>query len=369
MSLTDNACKTLVEDKNGDIWIATSEGLNRYVRNTGKFTRYYFEREGQSSAVTNRITDIGLGYGGSLWISGYGLWKYDMEKNKKTLLDHDGSFSSIPPYTLISQMRIDTFHHGVWLMTDSGLAYYDEIKKIFYHQRHNPAGWKVFDVADDKEIAMDPEHQLWFRNKSTGTLNYFNIDSGEIIETNKTIISGVRQLQSDDKGRIWIFYYTQSTEIFDPRASLTDTDFFSQFHKQSMSDTKGTSVFKDRMGNYWISSHSGINVYKPENQFYKLHMIVPEDKDDQSIHLTIRAIHQTDPGEVWLSTDHGLYTYKPAIGVLTKHAIPGDPYIGRTLCFANDQLWFFSIDELWCYDLATQKIVHKKKLTPGAFFW
>lgn len=367
-SLTDNTCRSLVEDKNGDIWIATSEGVSRYHRNTGKFSRYYFERKGQTSAVTNRITDIGLGYGGSLWISGYGLWKFDIEKKQKTLLDHNGTGNSIPPYSLISQMHIDTFHHGVWLMTDSGLVYYDELNNIFYHLRHNPPGWNVFDVADDKELAVDPDHHLWFRNKSTGTLNYFNMDSGEIIETNKEIISGVRRLQSDDKGRIWIFYYTRPTEIFDPHASWTDTHFFTQYHWQSMSDPKGTSVFKDRMGNYWISSHSGINIYKPENQFYKIHMIAPKDKEDRPLQITIRAIHQTDPGELWLSTDHGLYQYTPDNGALTKQAIPGDPYIGRTLCFVNDQLWFYSIDELWCYDFATHRVVHKKKLTHGAFF-
>ena len=83
-SLTNNGCTSVIEDLNGDIWIATYTGVSKFVKSTGKFQRIYLHHPEQGFEISNRVYSLALDREGNIWIAGFGVWKYDVLKDQLT---------------------------------------------------------------------------------------------------------------------------------------------------------------------------------------------------------------------------------------------------------------------------------------------
>ncbi len=77
-SISGNYIYCVTEDREGDLWIETSEkGLNRYIRNEGRFVRY---RANPKATFSDDIVPwVFLDSGGELWVAcwSFGLARYD----------------------------------------------------------------------------------------------------------------------------------------------------------------------------------------------------------------------------------------------------------------------------------------------------
>ncbi|MCK7520425.1 MAG: hypothetical protein MZV64_23430 [Ignavibacteriales bacterium] len=72
----------IYEDRDGYLWVGTSEnGLNKFDRETEKFTQYHFDPNDKRSLSNDSILSIHQDAKGRLWIgtSGGGLNLYDPE--------------------------------------------------------------------------------------------------------------------------------------------------------------------------------------------------------------------------------------------------------------------------------------------------
>ncbi len=80
------AITDLVEDHEGNIWIATQNGLNRYERKTGTFTRYAHDNHNINSLSNNIINRLALKIDGTLLIATQngGLDFFDISKKHFT---------------------------------------------------------------------------------------------------------------------------------------------------------------------------------------------------------------------------------------------------------------------------------------------
>ncbi|MGZ3811637.1 MAG: ligand-binding sensor domain-containing protein, partial [Mucilaginibacter sp.] len=68
-SLSNNMITDLVEDRDGNIWIATQSGLNKYERSKGTFTRYMHDPHNSASISSNIINRLVFDSEGNLWIA------------------------------------------------------------------------------------------------------------------------------------------------------------------------------------------------------------------------------------------------------------------------------------------------------------
>ena len=92
-SLDNSSSYAIYNDTQGQIWVATMEGLNRYDRTDNRF-----ERIGKVSSLT---IDIDEDRYGNLWLStqGSGLWKYDTRhKTFRQYLHDDNDPHSLGNY-------------------------------------------------------------------------------------------------------------------------------------------------------------------------------------------------------------------------------------------------------------------------------
>ena len=57
-----------MRDHEGNLWIGTSEGLNRFNRSTGRFTRFVHDPERSGSLSNNGIWAICSDRSGAVWV-------------------------------------------------------------------------------------------------------------------------------------------------------------------------------------------------------------------------------------------------------------------------------------------------------------
>jgi signal transduction histidine kinase/ligand-binding sensor domain-containing protein len=222
--LSSDAVQGLYEDREGDLWVATSRGIDRF-RDTRVVS--YSIREGLTSEDVDSVL---ASRDGTVWIGN--VHALDVLRHEK--------FSGIGPPkglpgTLITSLFEDQSGH-VWVGVDSGLTVYEKarfrwIKKpdggslgvvtaIDEDVDHNiwvattePALFRIQDLAVREEIkppriprvlslAADPKDGIWL-GLSNGNLARYNRGQLEVMTTNGPGSFSLRNLLVDADGSVW----------------------------------------------------------------------------------------------------------------------------------------------------------------------
>ena len=138
-SLNANFVQITYEDRDKNIWVATSAGLNRFERDRGKFTRFDVIPDDPSTEKFSRIYDMYQDSSGTLWFASQaGLTKYEPGK---------GVFSSVyiqpdDSNTVVSNKLFSIHDDGrgnFWLGTRGGGL-------VKYNLKNN--GFKIYTEED-----------------------------------------------------------------------------------------------------------------------------------------------------------------------------------------------------------------------------
>ncbi len=96
-SLSNNVVKALLEDQAGTLWVGTDGGLDRFDRRTGRFIRYSLRPAplaSQAQAIFALLED----HAGRLWVgTDDGLYRYDRVSDRFAACAVSVSWSS-PPF-------------------------------------------------------------------------------------------------------------------------------------------------------------------------------------------------------------------------------------------------------------------------------
>ena len=368
-SLTNNYCTALAEDLNGDIWITTYRGVSRFLKKKGCFQQIYLTHPSRNFEITNRTYALAVDNTGKIWIAGNGLWRYDTVNDSIRFFQNNPSDpSSVTSYGMITHIVYDKKNNGLWYSTAEQIGFYDASQKQFYHRLHNPLQWGVFKVADGAELTLDNKNRLWFRDHKSQSLSFFETDNNLVTLTRKKINYGIQRICSDERGRIWIFYYLARSEIYDPETRITNADFFTIHHRLSVLSEQGNSLFIDRQNNYWIPSFNGVSIYNESKQYYKLHKLILEDKGIEQATFRIKALAQTEAASIWVGTNLGLYKYDLLTGAYKSVALDSPEKNIIALCPDGEKLWIAIDDHLFCLDTKKEKVVKNIRLNADIFF-
>jgi ligand-binding sensor domain-containing protein len=123
--LHSNSVRAILDDDNGDIWIGTSNGLNRYHPTTGVMD-FFNEEQGMPLAF---FWMLAKDKNGEIWLgSTYGLYRYDRDKNRFDDLSKDSLLSKYSHYN-VQALYVDS-HNRLYIgLMNIGLVVYDVDKK------------------------------------------------------------------------------------------------------------------------------------------------------------------------------------------------------------------------------------------------
>ena len=273
---------SIAQDKQGFIWIATEDGLNRYDGQA--FTHYRHNDNKPHSIADNFIRKVFVDKQGTLWIgTNNGLSRYNPE--------------------------LDNFNN-----------YYNETTNI-----NSLSDNVIWDIYQDKK------NTLWVTT-ANGMHRYLpQSDSFEpvTIKQSPTKLRDIKTLFQDKNNNYWIGTYDQG--VFIANEKLTYLQSLQHKNKWQLT-IPATSLFdiKEIDGNYWLATNQGVYVVNPN---YKvIQHLTTASTNQQLLSDEIRTIEALDDSNVWLGSRNGLNTinlFTEEIKAYQSSANPNDKSLSQ----------------------------------------
>ncbi len=307
-SISDNFIWTIYEDHEGTLWVGTNNGgLCKFNRDRQNFTIYKNDPANPTSLSNNNVRAIYEDHEGTLWVgtNNEGLCKFNRSRQNFTIYKNDPANSSSLSNNNVRAI-IEDEEGNLWIGTEGGgLNKFDRKTGKFF--RYNYTQNDPHSLSNDEVLSLfnDKKGDLW-----VGTLsglckfNRQKNDFTRILENkaalNSHSYSMINSIIEDKSGKIWIgtgggiFLINKQEEKF-VNIDLSSLNF------NNISNNI-LSLFEDRTGIIWIgTAERGIAKYDRERMRFLLFKHDPSDPNSLSYN-TIRSFYQDDPGTLWVGT-------------------------------------------------------------------
>lgn len=340
----------LYEDSRQRFWMGSWDaGLYEIDRGTGHVTLHL---QGLDKGI-NHIHSI-IEYAGVLAIgSDDGLVFYDTDTGKtefhtKGPISYRG-LSDRFVYPLLKDRE-----GGLWIGTYyRGLNYLSPFAGQFEGHTHsiynrNTVGGNVIG-----RFAEDADHNIWMASDDGG-LSVLDVRTGRY----RRYSSADSGLSYDnvhalcvDGNDLWIGTYTGGVNVMDMRTGRFRLYVPVQDDETSLDGTSSYSIIKDRDGDIYVATMSGVNLYDRKNDCFRRlfgtgALVIDMDQDED--------------GHIWCSTlGSGVYRFDPETEKIwtyraseSEGALPGD-YVSCAYIDSGNVLWFGTNAGLCTYDPET----------------
>ncbi len=303
-SISDNFIYQVSYIGEEKLFIATSEGLNIYNQKEETFNLLELDNK----LLGNNISCFSYGPQKQIILGIYNLGVQIIEGNKKSVY----SYSSENQASLSSNEILSIAHQGdslIWVGTIK-----DGLNKINYKTNQVDRiklNENIYSLRINA-LYVDKEDNLWV-GSNDGI--YVLKTNGDKLHLDKALEEGnglsdnnVLCFEEDSSGQLWIGTRNGGLNILNKSSFLNQKNDF--LVKWYLPRDDGSSVFnrtvsalkKDRDGNMWIGTSTGLNFVNPQVDPVKL-LRVNKLRDKSLAHDRIGALAESTEGKIWIGTD------------------------------------------------------------------
>ena len=302
--------RAMLEDRTGNLWFATSDGVSRFHPDTWQYTTWRNEPGKENQIYYNSVRGIAEDNNGTIWIAtGRGINSYT--PGDKKLRFYSGA-DSIPTAFYFSA-NADS-KGRVWFGTKDydGLYYYTSRTGKFSSIKHHPLLTQYTGLGA-RIVFEDSKKRLWIScngnglvmaDEATGsTRRWFNNDS-----TRNTIIGNtVIDIKEDKKGVIWISTFNGVTGIDLGK----DGEKYIWLDDKSFFNTNYTGpLVVDSLNRLWIGTANGLYV---TDESRRAEGFFNESNGLMGSSFTEHSGYMLRSGEVMMPTTKGFVRFKPEL--------------------------------------------------------
>lgn len=294
--LSNNSVNTIFQDKLGQMWFGTNNGLNKY---DGNSITIYKNIPYQKSGLSNsNILNILQDKSGLLWIStANGLNKYNQKKDRfRSYFSYSDKEKSLSSNLVISSLEIS--NNEIWFGTANGVSIYnkrkDNFKRILFRKNNRIAVSHIY---------LDKNKQVWLAS-SIGLINVKRNKEKEFIikeykfktDKNNFLVNTIFESES---GILHIGTKYNGYLLFD----IKKAEFIVPNQIEIPNDIDVRGFEKDKQGNLWIATKNGVYIVTKT----KKTIVIKENKNlDSGISQNfIKTIFKDKNGSIWLGTQSG----------------------------------------------------------------
>lgn len=343
--------REIYQDRQGLMWFCTTSGLNRY---DGKQFKVYRNNPSDSNSLpSDDIWNIHEDKKGNFWVGTQnGLCYFEPNENRYTTCYHQPGVANSLANVRAENVVVDDEGY-VWIGSQNGLQRFEPL----HHQ------FRLFTFATAAELAsnansqaiyqlyIDRKNQLW----ANAGGNLFLIDRKNL--TTKKVIQkisseqGINSIYQDTDGQYWLAYWGLGIARFDGLHPPAEKDFVTGsahsifFRFAEWKDTRnnnwlvitkddglafynkltgeihicrhdnnnagsfgshgGNAIMADRYNNVWIAGRGQLELLETARQFFSYHRLGGEkDKEDYYYFGTPMPVYR-DGSFCWAGLWHG----------------------------------------------------------------
>jgi len=354
-SLISDRIRWLYEDRRGNLWIGTEDGLNKLPAYQ-PFHSMTFRPMRPNSLGGKIVSSICPGRDSLLWIgfNGAGFDRLDLRS---------GAISHFKPAmngaNALSDEDVVTLYEDrfgiLWIGTSrGGLNRYDPATGRFRHYRHqagNPVSLRsdwiqqiletrsgLFLIGTNNGLQLFDRKQESFRSYTPSGLERAESLPAEV---------SVNALYEDREGELWIGTWLDGLWRYQPRSGMLHHYMPVPGDTASLSSSKITWISEDCRGRIWVATHSGgINQFDKQSGRFTAITTRSGLPNDVAF-----GIIEDGRGQLWVSTLMGLVRFDPSsrsLRVYDVHdGLTSDQFNWRACCkTASGWMYFGGLNGL-----------------------
>ena len=313
-SLSESEVSVVYEDRAGELWVGTHGGLDRFQRHHETFIHYRHDPGDESSLSHDLVLSLLEDRHGRFWVgTEKGLnrldphtgrfVRYRHDPNDPTSLSHDSVWA-------LYEDRTGT----LWAGTRRGLNRLDDAG--FVHYRHDPGDDRSLSHDWVLAILEDDGGRLWVGTRSG--LNRFDDSSPDGSgdgfvryrhdpDDPRSLSSGyVRSLYVDPNGELYAGTFLGGLNRLDPHSGGFVHVRHDPVDPESLANDLVTCMYRDRTGILWLGTYLGVDKYNPAREQFTTFRQRP-GRDPTLSGRSVWAILEDRAGVLWVGTyENGL---------------------------------------------------------------
>ncbi len=321
--LSSSFISDFTTDQNGNLWIATGYGLNRYLEENNTFERFYYHSEMPNGLPSNRITHIICASNGDLWLGtgGDGVSRIKARslpaKNEvtKTLeFDHYTAGNKDNPLSInsIEVIYEDQWNEGViWVGTMvGGLNKLTPITKRFKSIKLNEAPYNEWGMSSAVFCTFkDKQDRIWMGTEEGILVYHPKTQEHQLLSADKSNPNALQYnfcstMMGDDSDNLWVGANHGLYKVVEPQPNQFQ---FKRYLPSIDCDDYSTScIYPAPNGLLYIGTRSGMSVFDPIEDEMLGCPIVLDTMAYHSKGYKVTDFMQDDKGKLWISTLYGL---------------------------------------------------------------
>jgi PAS domain S-box-containing protein len=319
MSVTD-----ITSDRNGTIWVATSNGLRSIHTDQGRLISYEKDLVRTHGLKDDELTALFIDRSENLWIgtSIAGALHTDLKSNKFSLIRQGGDDNKMNDRNEIWAIH-QSPDSSIWMGTSDGLYSYNRKDGTYQYHKLSTENSPREKVRVSSIVTRD-ERYLWMSTDFNGLIR-FDRKTGEQInytpESDKYKLSSyyLSTVYLDKEDRMWVGTYESGFDIIDMKTgsveSVSADNDTTEGMGQGLVSNEIQQFYEDSKGRMWIGTLEGLSMITTTGSMKTVPITI--DQARKTDNFSINTITEDDKGNIWLGTDSGILIHDPDMGTFT----------------------------------------------------
>ncbi|MFD2164241.1 two-component regulator propeller domain-containing protein [Paradesertivirga mongoliensis] len=372
-SLSTSTILYTYTDKKGVLYVATENGgLNVYNSSTDNFTVYKNNPKDPNSIASNRVTTIYEDSRGILWVAledkGLHIFDRKTQRFKKGFTANSNGKGLVSNYVrAISEDK----QGRLWIGTDNGISVLSRDRKTFknYFSTSQPNSLSTGVI---RSIFTDSDGDVWI-GTAFGGLNLYDKNNDGFIKFKHT--SNPNSLLGDyvpgiceaKDGKIWVAT-NWGMSVYNKQSKTFVNYTNDPFDVNSLVDNGLNTVYADKEGNIWIGSIAGLSIKEALDSKFPNYANKPGDTNSLGSKEAFR-FYEDSQNRLWIGLREGFDQYNRQTGTFLHHRKRKDgKRIGTVLSFYEDSrknFWIGTFDEgIYKYNAANDTYQNFEGIDP-----
>ncbi|RYY16643.1 MAG: hypothetical protein EOO04_26645, partial [Chitinophagaceae bacterium] len=311
--LTDGRITCIFQDSKKYIWIGTDYGLNRY--DGYSFLKIVHKPGDRNSLSGNKVSSIVEDKNGMLWIAAAfnGINCYDPMRKKFRHFRHDSASNNSIVYDDVKSLYVDSKNRlwiGYW---GEGWSVLDQVTGKFQHFRSDGADSNYYGRNTDNTITafaeqkdgnfwIVSEHGLHYFHPVKGVLSSHHCSTG----SNYMLDNLFTCLYKQDDTTLLLGTWAGGIKKFNTASGKFASYYYSE--KSTVHGVKNIvlGIAKRNSREYWIATaDKGLGVFDEQKGSFEF-FLHSADNPNSPIKDECRAVYTDHQGTLWAGYDHGI---------------------------------------------------------------
>jgi PAS domain S-box-containing protein len=313
-SISIGSVISLLEDDKHNLWIGTENGglnllnLNTFKNGVNNFVRFKHDPNSRTSLNNNSIYSLFQDKQGSIWIGTFGNGLNIIS----SVADKFIHFKSEPGNkNSINNDHVNVFleeNNYLWIGTEGGLNRYNKKDGLFKFYVHDPLNIKSIGSNAVWALCKDRQGKLWIGTWGGGLNRFdYNTETFEHLyyndkDTNSIGSDNIFSIHEDSKGNLWIGTMGGGLNLFDRKKKI-----FTRYDRSNSTIATNyvSSIIESKEGDLWLDNEISYERFNIKTREFKNYVHSANDSTSINSNRPF-SILEDSKGNLWMGTGNGL---------------------------------------------------------------